>query len=379
MPVLKSTRLVLFFTHGMSLRTWDRIGMFEREVALYRELKKRLERVSFITYGNSDDLSYAERIPGIEILCNSWNLPLRIYSKLIPLLHRVTLRKADIYKTNQTNGAGVALKAAQWYHKPVIARCGYMWSDFVSRGAEKGYPLEKVVQAEKKVFTSAEKVVVTTVEMKEKVEKNYSIRSEKIQVIPNYVCTDILVPRPQMRDERLVCFVGRLEPQKNSLALIEAIEGLNVRLLVIGQGGLRREMEMNVREKGIDVRFEESVRHELLGDYLNQAALFVLPSHYEGHPKTLIEAMSCGLPVIGADSPGIREVIRHRETGYLCGTDPSSIRTAIQALLSDKSLREYLGRNARQYVLENFALDKIVEMELTVLKEVVTAYKKYER
>jgi glycosyltransferase involved in cell wall biosynthesis len=81
--------------------------------------------------------------------------------------------------------------------------------------------------------------------------------------------------------------------------------------------------------------------------------------------------MACGLPVIGADSPGIRELICHGETGWLCGTDSASIRTAIQLLLADAALRQRLGRNARRFVEENFTLDRIVEMELALLREVV--------
>jgi glycosyltransferase involved in cell wall biosynthesis len=106
-----------------------------------------------------------------------------------------------------------------------------------------------------------------------------------------------------------------------------------------------------------------------LPGYLNRAGLFILPSFYEGHPKALIEAMACGLPVIGADSPGIRELIRHGETGYLCGTEPESIREAIQDLLDSPTLSAQMGHHARQFVIENYSLDRIAELELALLKE----------
>jgi glycosyltransferase involved in cell wall biosynthesis len=65
-------------------------------------------------------------------------------------------------------------------------------------------------------------------------------------------------------------------------------------------------------------------------------------------------------------------LIRHGETGWLCGTDPASIRAAIQELLGRPELRAQLGSNARQFVVEKFALERIVEFELAVLREVVT-------
>ena len=77
--------------------------------------------------------------------------------------------------------------------------------------------------------------------------------------------------------------------------------------------------------------------------FLNRASAFILPSKYEGHPKSLIEAMSCGLPCIGSNVVGIKEDIRHKETGYLCNTDYQSIAEAIDIVLSDESLQRYMG------------------------------------
>ena len=99
----KCIRLVLFFTRGVSLHTWDKIGMFEREVALYRQLQEYGVQVSFVTYGDAKDLSYANQIPGIRILCNRWRLPTRYYERWVTILHARHLLRADVYKTNLSN------------------------------------------------------------------------------------------------------------------------------------------------------------------------------------------------------------------------------------------------------------------------------------
>ena len=80
--------------------------------------------------------------------------------------------------------------------------------------------------------------------------------------------------------------------------------------------------------------------------------------------------MACGAPVLGTDSPGIRELIRHGNTGYLCGTDSEDIRLALKELLTRPKLLKELGSNARQYVVENYSLTKIGNMELKMLQEV---------
>ena len=82
--------------------------------------------------------------------------------------------------------------------------------------------------------------------------------------------------------------------------------------------------------------------------------------------------MSCALPCIGTDVEGIRDEIKHRKTGYLCGTDSESIADAIQRVLADKSLQHEIGENARRYIKENYSLERILKMELDVIREVVT-------
>jgi glycosyltransferase involved in cell wall biosynthesis len=121
------------------------------------------------------------------------------------------------------------------------------------------------------------------------------------------------------------------------------------------------------------VTWHRRVSHGDLATHYRNASVFVLPSLYEGHPKTLLEAMSCGCAVLAADSPGIREVIRHGETGWLCGVDAMSIRAALAHLMSDAGLRMRLGQNARAFAVANFALDKIVDMELGVYAATLAA------
>jgi glycosyltransferase involved in cell wall biosynthesis len=77
------------------------------------------------------------------------------------------------------------------------------------------------------------------------------------------------------------------------------------------------------------------------------------------------------MPVIGADSPGIQAIINHGVNGVLCGTDSQSIRTSIQELLGNPGLCDSLGKNARQYVLEHFSLDRVFEMEYQLYKEIL--------
>ncbi|MDR3574630.1 MAG: glycosyltransferase family 4 protein [Anaerolineaceae bacterium] len=364
-------QLVLFMTRGMSLSAWAKIGMFDREVALYLAMLPYWSKISIVTYGGKQELNYADKIAGIHILCNRWQLPAGLYRRLIPLLHASTLRQASVFKTNQTSGGQTVLACAKFHHKPFAARSGYMLSDFVKRGSSDGYSLAEACRLEIELFTAAKIIVVSSGADQEKISANYSIPAEKIQIIPNYVRSDIFSPTPENHPPEQAVFVGRLGAQKNLINLEDAFAGLDYKLLIIGDGPLSQTLKQHAQELSIKAEFIQHVDHLRLPDYLNNSSIFVLPSLFEGHPKALIEAMSCGLPVLGADSPGIREIISHNQTGYLCGTDPQSIRQAVITLMHDPELRRRLGENARKYVLDHYALDKIVQMELDIYRSIL--------
>ena len=370
-------RLVLFFTQGVSLRTWDEIGMLEREVALYRRLRPHLRGVTFVTYGDMRDGRYADRLDGIRVICNRlrvpgrrWFTPQRFYVPLLTRLSPVLFRGRTVIKSNQVRGADVALRAARLSGARFIARCGYLPSDFAERqfGLD-SHEADEARALEREVFPNADRVVLTTSAMRDRVVADYSLPAKRALVIPNYVCTDVFRPMPERQQHETICFVGRLSQQKNVMALLDSVRGLGVDLLIVGDGPLRERLQTKARADGSSVQFLGNVPHMQLPRILNRAALFVLPSHYEGHPKTLLEAMACGLPVVGTNVPGIRELLCHGQTGHLCGTSSQEIRAAIQDVLADANLRARIGRNAREYVVEHFALECVAAMELTLLGE----------
>lgn len=363
---------VLFFTRGNSLKTWDEVGMFDREVALYKRLQEKGYTISFVTYGGPSELHYKDRIPGINILCNKWHLPTFLYQRLIPYLHGSLLCHADLIKTNQTNGAEVALSAAKKWKKPLIARCGFMWS--LNIGRKMGNQSSKALHArniEERVFRAAQKIIVTTPMMAGIIAERIPESIHKICVIPNYVETDRFSPLVNIEKEYDVIFVGRITSEKNIKSLLDAMDSLEIRLALIGEGSLKKSYQKEYSSLGNRIAWVGRVPNRDLPFYLNKARIFILPSLYEGHPKVLLEAMSCGLPVIGANSPGIREVIEHGENGWLCGTDSKSIKNAINYLLSNPVLCEKIGENARKFSVEHVSLDKVIEMEMGVYRSVI--------
>ncbi|MDP8306118.1 MAG: glycosyltransferase family 4 protein [Candidatus Chlorobium antarcticum] len=363
--------LTLFFTHKTSLKDWNRVGMLDREVALYRKYQENGVKVSFITFGHKDRRLYQDRLPGIEILCNEKKLPTALYTKMIPLLHAGTLRKTDIIKSNQTPGALTALKSAQLYNKPMLARCGYMHSEFTQNEHGTNSLLTRQALAdEAKLFSIATAIEVTTPMMKESILKRIPCTAGKVTIVPNYVDTDIFAPKETVKDIDLL-FIGRLTPQKNLFALLDALQGVKIKTVIVGRGAQEDALKARAKELELNIEWAGNIPNTELPRYLNRSKLFILPSLYEGHPKTLIEAMAAGLPVIGANSPGIREIITHLKNGWLSGTDAASIRESIMELSASADIRAHLAKNARAFALANYSLDHIIGQELSLLESLI--------
>ena len=159
-------------------------------------------------------------------------------------------------------------------------------------------------------------------------EQAASFFSKRIQekgvVLPNPL--DLTrIPAPFVGErQKIIVGAGRLEPQKNFFLLIDAFQQFyrehpEYRLIIYGEGSLRKDLEAYAAEQLPEGTFELPGRASDLVHRLNPATAFVLSSDFEGMPNVLIEAMATGVPCVSTDCPsgGPAELIRHGENGYL--------------------------------------------------------------
>jgi glycosyltransferase involved in cell wall biosynthesis len=364
--------LVVFFTRGMSLEGWRRAGIADRELALFTALRPRLERLVFVTYGGADDAAWETRLPGIEVLPNRWPLGSNVYSVLAPWLHRTRLRGVDVVRSQQINGAWTALVASWLTGSRLVVRCGYIWSDFVARIG--GSTLRRTVTRalEWLVLRSADRVIVAGAADASRVGALHGVAVDRVTTIPNFVDTAAFRPIVEIPREpgRVVC-VGRLRDHKNIAALIDAVALVPAATLtIVGDGPERAALEVHARERQIRCEFLGSLPNHDLPRVLNRAEIYVMPSLFEGNPKAIVEAMACGVSVIGTRVPGIEQVLTDEETGLLCGASAPELAAALQRLLGDRDLRERLAAAALTYARTHHSLAAAVEAELAVLQRV---------
>jgi glycosyltransferase involved in cell wall biosynthesis len=158
-----------------------------------------------------------------------------------------------------------------------------------------------------------------------------------VTCIPNGVDLDRFDVDEPTVDGRIV-FLGRLAPKKRVSDLIRAVDRLaddypDAELVVVGEGPLEEELRDLATDLGVTdrVTFTGRVEEEAIPRYYASAELFVLPSVWEGHPLTLLEAWAASRPVIASDVEGIAEFVDHGETGYLVpAKDPEALADAIR-------------------------------------------------
>ena len=166
----------------------------------------------------------------------------------------------------------------------------------------------------------------------------------------------------------VIIAVGRLTEQKDFPTLLQAFAQVRTqrqaRLLLLGEGEMRRKLEALVRELGVDQDVSLPGFTSNPFAYMARAAVFVLSSTYEGLPGVLIQALACGCPVVSTDCPsGPAEILENGQYGRLVPVGDSAAMA--QAILS--TLEAPPDRGLLQKRASLFSVDRAVEQYLEML------------
>lgn len=166
-------------------------------------------------------------------------------------------------------------------------------------------------------------------------------------------------PPVATRDPDRICFVGRLEPQKNVGLLLEAIallEGRDVRLDIVGDGKERPRLEELASRLNLSGKVSFRGFSTDVAEWIKLARLLVLPSRYEGYPAVLVEAASVGTPVVTtACTPAVADIVAPGRTGIVAGGDSALLAEAIAAGLDMEPDYEAMYALASRHVLAEIA------------------------
>jgi L-malate glycosyltransferase len=234
------------------------------------------------------------------------------------------------------------------------------------------------------VYRMASALVTVSVNLKISLQKKYWLSNNRVRLIPNGIDSDYYSPdnsiHQRMRkdlkfdeDDFIIVFSGRLDPVKNFELLLDVFERCHkvdpkVKLLMVGDGPERQKIEQLSMQKNIRTGLVMMGQQVEVLPYLRAGDVFLLTSHTEQMPLTILEAMAVGLPVIASDVGEIRHIIADGKDGFLRPTG-DGVEGFAAALLSlkDASARQTMSRAARVKIISSFQQTTMVHHYQTLL------------
>lgn len=201
---------------------------------------------------------------------------------------------------------------------------------------------------------------------------------KEIGIIPNGVDTDYFVPlKREEKDisEINILFVSRLIERKGLQFVIPGLHELiensdkKVKLTVVGEGPYRRQLESLAKENHVDnyISFEGYKNKLEILEYYQNADLFILPSKKEGMPNVVLEAISCGLPVVMTPCEGAKELVS--DNGII--VERESFVRELGKLLQDEPLMRKMAVASREKAVKEFSWDGIVNRYLDLFRSYI--------
>ena len=208
---------------------------------------------------------------------------------------------------------------------------------------------------------------------------------DDITVIPNFVCASDYDRHPvdELRKtlapngESLLVHVSNFRPVKRPVDCVEIFARVlkkisNVRLVMVGDGSERLNVEHRARCLGIHEKCSFVGKQPKIVDYLSAADVLLLPSEQESFGLAALEAMACEVPVIASRVGGIPEVVTDGETGFLSEVgDIQKMAEDAVRLLADDDLRRKMGRRARDSALSRYRTDIVIPQYIQFYESVL--------
>jgi len=278
--------------------------------------------------------------------------------------------------------AGVYLQ--QRWHVPHIAMFHTLGAvkNAIKEGAYLAldeHELRLRIETERSLVQNCHHVIAPTEREKEELIRHYGASSEKISVVPCGVNLEQFkaLDKAQARqylglgNEKIILFVGRIDPLKGIDKLIRALPYLQrnqgLRLLVIG-GGENSQHEIEQLQKlACNLKIQNSVtflglvKHEQLPYFYSAADACVVPSYYESFGLVALESLACGTPVVATDVGDFRNIIREGETGYVVTNNAPHLLAAKIALLLSRPSKDTKSAQLIRATVSKFSWSNIAE------------------
>jgi len=349
-----------FLTHGMSLARWNCLGILSRELKPYTTLADLGYQVTIFTYGSSRVDSLLVNHKNIRVV-SLFPLSSKYPSLLIYIFYpyaflRVLLCRCDVFRTNQVYGSLLPLIVGRFSKTPCMLRGGYEMFTFWKKTYHHTFRHFFAYLYCKLAYNLSTLIELTSEQDARFVRRFFCIK-QPILIRPNWIDTS-LFNKENLKPAYSSITVGRLVPQKNHIQILKSFSLLDPSIftqygpiLFIGSGPCQVELEAYAQANKLPLQIINSVSNNMLPSYLSRSRIYVHASVYEGNPKTLLEALSHGIPVVSLSS--------HRLSRLLLSTDSISCTTSELPYVIQRELIKStvvpMNKTSRSYIVNHYS------------------------
>lgn len=301
---------------------------------------------------------------------------------VLPALRKaVEAYNPDLVVTNSVKSHFVLWRSHVWQKYPWVAfHHGYTTTDRKMRVYNR---------VDRWSLPVADRLITVCHAFARELARNTGVSLEKIFVQHNSIrpqsenaTGDTIRSKFGIGDEELVVLsVGRLSKEKAHVDLLSAFKQLretnpelNCRLIFVGDGPERGRLEAAAESPGLKERVVFAGQVGDVNSFYAAADVFVLPSHSEGSPHVLLEAMAAQVPVVATSVGGVPEIVEDNMSALLVtAADPTALASAISRVLTDKELAQSLTANAATLVANLYTPEKYARSLVKIYREVIEA------
>lgn len=183
----------------------------------------------------------------------------------------------------------------------------------------------------------------------------YGIKARKIKLLENVVDTEEFSPAAKKNENTIpiILCVGRLEPQKNHMRVLNILRGLldrglEFQGLIVGDGSEKQNLIQIGKEYGLSDRLQWASATKNIVDYYRKSDVLLHLPLWEGTPNVVLEAMACSLPILCSDVGDVGKLMVNGKTGFLFAEDQDEkILDMLSKVIQNAEMGKRLGRNGR--------------------------------
>lgn len=314
-------------------------------------------------------ITFCDKYPGEKQVLSKVR-PLKFFTPLQVLLHLFKNRDADIVHLSFMGKA-----SRRWVIYPLMKKLfGLNYIVTIHGG---GLYKWKPYWPLKLFFYNAKSITAVSKRAKEEYEKRtskeviYTPPLVPLQTSPKSI-SQLKIKYNLPDDSKVVLYVGSIRKQKGTDIFLKAfslfdsdfLKRNNIYLVLAGDGNIREELETYYKETKIGdyVRFLGRIKNESINELYKLADVYIISSHFENTPLSLIEAMYNKNTIIAADAPGINNIIDNNVNGLLYHKDnPDELYSKLKYIIEHHERAKALASNANQYYYQNYNYEDLVK------------------